>query len=500
MQKIRIFFIAFLLALLTQNAAYSITSSVGSAALAYFQQDVKSVLFKNANSAMSFARNMQADILSPKNFNHAMKKYREAEIDFQKGKNLEGIRKKLQEATVYFKKGGEATKLAKVTFTTSLKARSDAMKAEAPSYTSRLWNEAEKKFAEAAGKLEDGDVKAAKKRADEAEKAFRQAELNAIKANYLAETWQLLKQAEEMKVKDQAPKTIRRAQDLIQQAEKELNTNRYDTDVARGLAQQAKYEAKHSLYLSNTIKKLREAKQSYEEVMLAAEKPVAQIAATIDQLAAFDQGFGKTTSAIVKYINTYQDSVARIAQELAERDRLIQAQVERIAELEKQMGGIAQEKSLLAQRIDAQARVREQFARVEQMFSRDEARVFREGENIILRLVGLNFGSGRAEIEPQFFSLLTKVQGAIKVFPGCRISIEGHTDSYGSDAMNLQLSEQRAQAVRQYMLANMRIDPASMTSFGFGESSPIANNKTAEGRTRNRRIDLVINPRLPGTN
>lgn len=464
----------------------------------FMQQDVKAALFKDANDAMEFARSLRADVLAPKNFDYALKRYREAEQDYQKGKNLDGIRKKLKEAEVYFKKAAEATKLAEVTFPSVLKARSDAMKAEAPNYAEIYWNEASQKFSEAAQKLEDGDVKGARKKADEAEGIFRQAELDAIKVNYLAETWNLLKIAEKNKVEDRAPTTVQRAQGLIEQAEKELNTNRYDTDVARSYAQQARYEAKHAIYLAETINKLRDAKQSYEDVILAAEKPLTRIGASIDLVAEFDQGFGKTTSEIISYIQTFQDSVSKLTQDLAERDRLIQNQQKRIAELEQQLGGIAQEKSQLTRRIEAQAQVREQFKRVERMFSREEARVFREGEDVIFRLVGLNFSSGKAEIESHYFSLLTKVQNAIRIFPNCQISIEGHTDSYGSDAMNLQLSEQRAEAVRQYLLANMRIEPARIQSIGYGESRPIANNETAEGRKRNRRIDIVIVPNLPG--
>lgn len=464
------------------------------------QQEVKSALFKDANEALVLAKKAQAHILAPKNFDYAMRRLGEAENDYQRGKNLDGIRKKLKEAVVYFQKAAEATKLAEVTFSSSLKARTDAKKADAPNFASRLWNEAEEKFRKAAERLEDGDVKGAQRRAGEAETIFRQAELEAIKANYLAETWQLLKEAENRKVKDYAPKTLQRAHELVQQAEKELNTNRYDTDVARSLAAQAKYEARHAIYLAETINRLRESKQAFEDVMLAAEKPISQIAASIDLVAEFDKGFGAPTAAIIKYINTYRDSTDKLAQDLAERNRLIEAQAQRIAELEKQLGGIAREKSLLARRIEAQEKIREQFVLIEQMFSRDEARVLREGENIILRLVGLNFDVGKADIAPQYFSLLTKVQNVIKTFPGCQVTIEGHTDSYGSDAFNLELSQRRAEAVRQYLLANMPLDPASIASVGYGESKPIANNETAEGRTRNRRIDVVIKPQIPGTN
>ncbi len=68
--------------------------------------------------------------------------------------------------------------------------------------------------------------------------------------------------------------------------------------------------------------------------------------------------------------------------------------------------------------------------------------------------------------------------------------------AFVGDATNLELSQARAEAVREYLLANMRDLPASdVESVGYGESRPVANNETVEGRAKNRRIDVVIRPK-----
>lgn len=464
-----------------------------------FGQDVKTTLFKDADAAMKSALKARADVLAPKNYGEAMKYYNEANEDYSKGKNLEDIRKKLRASISYFAKAIEATKLAEVTFTSSIKARSDAQVAESAKFANELWRQAEGKFAEAATRLEDGNVNDAKKKASEAETLYRQAELDAVKANYLKETWDLLEQADRMKVKDRAPKTLAKAQKLIQQAEKELNTNRYDTDVARNLASQAKYEAKHAIFLSNTIKAFKDSKKSMEDFILVTEQPLEKIANSIDVVAEFDQGYGKPTDAIVSYITTYQDSAANLSQTLAENEQQVSNLQARVGEMEEQLGAQQKEKSALAQRIEAQAKLREQFASVEQMFNREEARVMREGNEVIMRLTGLTFESGSSTILPKHFGLLTKVQNAIREFPGSTLSIEGHTDSFGGDEQNLRLSQQRAEAVRQYLIANMGISDTAITAVGYGESKPCATNETADGRTRNRRIEVVIYPNTGGT-
>ena len=235
----RLFSLA-LLVTISCIATLFVINAIGQTQLEYISRnDVKTVLFKEANGAMKAAVKAQAEVLAPKNFGEAMKRYQKAEDELKQGKDLDDIRKNLRESIVYFQKAIDATKLAEVTFPNSMKARKDADYTGSARYSSKLWTEAEKKFNEAAGELEDGDLNAAKKKADEAEKIYRQAELDAIKANYLDGTRDLLKQADKLDVKDRAPKTLLNAQQLVKQAEKELNENRYDTDVARGLAQQA---------------------------------------------------------------------------------------------------------------------------------------------------------------------------------------------------------------------------------------------------------------------
>lgn len=457
-------------------------------------QDIKATLFKDADTAMKAANAVHADVLSPQNFGEAMKRYRKAESDLQKGEELEDIRRNLSEAVAYFNKAIEATRLADVTFPNAMKARRDALATDAPRHSAKLWKEAEEKFNDAAGQLEDGDLNDARKKAGEAEKRYRQAELDAIKANYLDPTRALLKTADDMDVKDRAPRTLQLAQQLVKQAEKELNENRYDTDVARGLAMQANYQAKHAIYLSKAIKQMKDKDMSWEDLMLASEQPLIRIAETSSLVPAFDSGTDQTTNQIVAAITTNQEQVRHLSQEVSAYRTDAQLKEARIAEMEKQFGSQAQETSALSQQIANQAKARAIFAKLENSFSPAEAQVLREEDDIILRLSGLTFPSGKSTIEPQAFALLTKVRDAIKAFPEATVTVLGNTDSYGGDAQNLQLSTERAEAVKQYLLANTTLSATRIDVVGYGESKPIATNETATGRAANRRVEVVIHP------
>lgn len=167
-----------------------------------------------------------------------------------------------------------------------------------------------------------------------------------------------------------------------------------------------------------------------------------------------------------------------------------------IGVLEQMVTNLSAQRELLAKRLDAQTRVREQTAQVEDMFARDQARVFRQADDVVIRLVGLQFGVGQSNIERKNLDLLATVGKAIQMFPKSALTIEGHTDSHGGDGANLALSQKRADAVKQYLVSNLHIDPSRVNAVGYGETRPVANNETEEGRARNRRIDVVIRPRL----
>jgi outer membrane protein OmpA-like peptidoglycan-associated protein len=156
------------------------------------------------------------------------------------------------------------------------------------------------------------------------------------------------------------------------------------------------------------------------------------------------------------------------------------------------LGGVSEERETLIQRIEAQARIKEQYERVEKIFLPEEARVLRENNNVILRLIGLTFESNESKIMTKNIPLLTKVEKAIDVYPKREIIIEGHTDSQGDDQFNQNLSQERADSIKQYMINAMLIPNYRIIATGYGETRPIANNETALGRQKNRRIDVVI--------
>ena len=116
------------------------------------------------------------------------------------------------------------------------------------------------------------------------------------------------------------------------------------------------------------------------------------------------------------------------------------------------------------------------------------------GKAILVNLPdGVTFDVGSAALKPQFRDTLDKIAASMVQYPDSLIDVYGHTDSTGSDAFNQTLSESRARTVADYL--SMRgVSEARIRSKGFGETMPVANNATDEGRAKNRRVEIKIVP------
>src|SRR5260370_14835459 len=117
--------------------------------------------------------------------------------------------------------------------------------------------------------------------------------------------------------------------------------------------------------------------------------------------------------------------------------------------------------------------------------TRDTAR------GLIANMSDVLFKTGSYELLPGARERLAKVSGIVLAYPGLHLDVEGHTDIVGGDEYNMQLSQHRAQAVRDY-LVQQGIPESAIVAHGFGKTRPVASNDTPEGRQQNRRVELVI--------
>lgn len=179
-----------------------------------------------------------------------------------------------------------------------------------------------------------------------------------------------------------------------------------------------------------------------------------------------------------------QATAAAVAQQQAAQAAAAQASRDRAAaEAETQRARQAAAQAE-AEKAQLRAQLLSQLNSILQ--TRDSAR------GLIVNMSDVLFDTGSYTLKPGAREKLAKISGIVLAHPGLSLQIEGHTDSVGGDDFNQQLSERRADSVRDF-LAEQGVAPSSITARGFGKAQPVASNDTPEGRQRNRRVELVVN-------
>lgn len=455
------------------------------------RDDIKARLFQKSTDLLTQAKAEQADLLSPTWYAKAVESYESASKDYDRGKN---IQKKIVEINQFLQSAIENAKLARVTYPHLLTAREDAIEADAAQYAQNFYVKAEALFLETVKTLERGDINKAKARSLTSERSYREAELVAIKSSIIGNVKLHLKQAVENDIHKYAPLSYSRSQALLAESEKILNSDRSAKSDARQKAELAAYEIKHATFLANVIKILRKDDANWEKLLLQNEKYLSQIMIPLGFTPEFDQGFEKPVNEAVEAINNLKKEKQQLANEISSQDQTIGSLESEIIKLKAELNKTKEQEAGLKAKLALEQQQKERFRKVESIFSSNEAKVLREGDQIRLRLIGLKFQSGKSVIEPNYFSLLTKLQRIIKLLPEYHITIEGHTDNLGNDQTNQLLSTRRAQAVRSYLMANMGLLDSQIAAVGYGKGKPIASNENEFGRAQNRRIDVVLSP------
>jgi outer membrane protein OmpA-like peptidoglycan-associated protein len=124
--------------------------------------------------------------------------------------------------------------------------------------------------------------------------------------------------------------------------------------------------------------------------------------------------------------------------------------------------------------------------------TRDSAR------GLIVNMSDVLFDTGQYSLRAGAREKLARISGIILAYPSLKLEVEGHTDSIGSDELNMKLSEHRASSVRDFLIQS-GIVTSSIASRGFGESQPVTTNDTSAGRQQNRRVELVVSGDVIGT-
>jgi outer membrane protein OmpA-like peptidoglycan-associated protein len=116
---------------------------------------------------------------------------------------------------------------------------------------------------------------------------------------------------------------------------------------------------------------------------------------------------------------------------------------------------------------------------------------------LVVNMADVLFDTGKYNLRVAAREKLAKLSGIVLAHPGLHLAVEGHTDSTGSDELNMKLSDQRANAVRDYLISQ-GLPGDTITAQGFGKTMPVADNSTAAGRQKNRRVEIIVSGEVIG--
>jgi outer membrane protein OmpA-like peptidoglycan-associated protein len=193
------------------------------------------------------------------------------------------------------------------------------------------------------------------------------------------------------------------------------------------------------------------------------------------------------------------NQVAARARAAADSANQVAAQTLSYADSVRTAAGAAQQEASAAQQEASAARQERDDARARLASSISAILdTKREARGLVVNLSDVLFTSGKAVLQPGAREKLSKLSGILLAYPGpYALAIGGHTDSVGSDALNDKLSQARAESVRNYLM-EAGIAASHLTgATGYGKHQPVADNATAEGRAKNRRVEIVIDDTDP---
>lgn len=249
-----------------------------------------------------------------------------------------------------------------------------------------------------------------------------------------------------------AAEPYRKAADLQAEIDKMLAGKKFDKKTVAAMARQTVQTADDSRRLA--IRKQAEAKVAAEKAAMEAQVAAAQKAAAAE---AAQREAAQKDAQMARGQADQAAAAAAAATLRADQAEKEKAQLR--GQLKDQLNSIMQ--------------------------TTDSAR------GLIVSMTGLLFETGKYTLLPPVREKLARVSGILLGHPGLKLEVEGHTDNVGSDATNQTLSEKRAAAVKDYLISQ-GVTSDSVVSRGFGEAKPVATNDTPEGRSQNRRVEIVV--------
>jgi outer membrane protein OmpA-like peptidoglycan-associated protein len=298
---------------------------------------------------------------------------------------------------------------------------------------------------------------------------------------------------------DSTPAAVRQAAKAIEFAEK-LNAAEINPEAVEGakaaygkalaaksnkslMADQARAAAQLASQAIKDAQKVRAERAAAEaEAKRKAER------AALEERAATAEGESARIAEELKEVETQRQALALETADLAKQTEKLSAERDAIA---AERDAVKAERDLVAADREAIKKERDELAGMLKGALSSVAETSESARGVVVSLSGILFDVGKATLMPASQISVAKLAGILMVFPHMNLSIEGYTDSTGSNELNMKLSMERARTVYEFLMAQ-GISSDRMKYQGFGPENPVAPNDTEANRAKNRRVEVVL--------
>ncbi|MDX9732349.1 MAG: OmpA family protein [Bdellovibrionales bacterium] len=412
-------------------------------------------------SELKQARTADVDVLATDDYERSLSYLHDAKKGLEKNRSQERIIDDLRYAQAYLDQAETQAEERKLRAPTILESRRAAMQAGADMHPELA------KDLRSADKMVRSNAKDLSKlsveRQNEVHARYIELERKAVILTELGNAKAQINAAKNERAKSRAPDSLKRAEVSMNHAEDVISTNVRNPSGYAADAAKAKEDA---LLL--------------HEVMETIETNHKETGSRLSETSALQLVMqNRKITGLQRELANTQSDTARVRSALNAKEASLN---------EKQQELVKAESSVALQKAIESAR---------RQFRAEEAEAYQQGDSLLIRLKNIGFKSGQAELPEAALPVLSKVSEVAKELGAAAIRVEGHTDSTGSDKINQELSEKRAEAVATYLKTN---GFQEVEAEGMGFSNPLASNKSKAGRAQNRRVDIVIFPAEQTTN
>jgi OOP family OmpA-OmpF porin len=441
-------------------------------------------LINQLDKEVALARNENINVLSPTWFAKADSSLNDAKQLLEEGAELSKIFDKIATGRAELNRAKKIAEVSKVSLAEVIQRRELARNAGAAAL-GKDYQAAEEAFLDLTRAIEKENLGYAQRNQAAVAAQFRGLEIRAIKIRTIGAVRNLLRAAEKQNSDQIAPESYAAAKNKLMEADAFITENPYQDEQMGVLANEALFLARRHMEIAQETVKIQQ--MTPEQTALNMEAMLHTISSDLRTPDMRDQSFEQQNKSIL----------AKIAAQQADQEFMankIKTQQLEITDLQQKIASLEGQSRQQKERLMAEKKLNRLFSEVRDYFDPSQAEVYKRENQLIIRLKTIHFPVGQSVIMPDNYAVLGKVQRAIRAFGEPDVIIGGHTDSTGPEPLNEHLSQQRAEAVRQYLVANGVLPFDKIIAVGYGSTRPLASNSTEEGRAMNRRIDVTISP------